>query len=147
MNWKECYLCLRVNPKRILDVSHKLFPFSAETAHRIGMKAAEVLRKAYFKNPVALCGRSTKGLIGGALYVACLLEGERVTQREIADDVFEWKITESTVRNSYRRLIKILELEDELLTKREPGWGVKPYYYPKIPRGIESAKATSDEAH
>lgn len=64
MQKDECFLCLRTSPQKILESCHKLFPHSPETAHRVGMRAAELLRKAYLKNPVPpVCGRSTSGLI------------------------------------------------------------------------------------
>jgi len=105
----ECYLCLRVSAKTILESSHKLFPDS-KLSHKIGMRTAELLREAYLKNPAALCGRSTSGLIAGAMYVACLLEKEWKSQRQIAE-ALKWEVTETTIRCNYQLLTKILGIE------------------------------------
>lgn len=134
MSEEVCWLCLRTSVEKILEVSRRLFSEDIKTAHRIGMKAAELLKQAYLKDPPALCGRKTSALIAGAMYVACLLEDEWKAQWEVAEAC---EITETSVRNSYRLLIKILELEDELLFKPY-SWST---YYPKTPgRGYENAK-------
>lgn len=72
------------------------------------------------------------------MYVACLLEKERKSQREVAE-ALEWKTTEPTIRYNYRLLIKILKIEDEVLIKHEMVWREKPVY-PKIPEGSGTAK-------
>jgi len=127
-----CWLCFRTSPQKILEASHKLFP-DPELAHKIGMKAAELLREAYLAEPPALCGKKTNALIAGALYVASLLEDEWVTQREVAEVC---DITETSVRYNYRHLIKALGLEDKLLVKHQYGWGetATETYYPRIPQ-------------
>lgn len=135
------WLCLRTSVEKILEVSRRLFSQDVKTAHEIGMKAAELLRDGYLKNPPALCGRKTSALIAGAMYVACLLEDEWKAQWEVAEAC---EITETSVRNSYRLLIKVLELEDKLLVRRLYGWGFSATeaYYPKIP-GMRRAKEAS----
>jgi hypothetical protein len=65
-----------------------------------------------------------------------------VSQRGVAEAC---NVSEVSIRNSYRNLIKVLGLEGRLLVKIEPtpelrDVGVKPYYYPKIPGGYGSAK-------
>jgi hypothetical protein len=127
---------LRASPQRILEVSRRLFPEDVKTAHRVGVRAADLLRTAYLRDPPALCGRTTNALIAGALYVAAMLEKEWVSQRGVAEAC---NVSEVSIRNSYRNLIKVLGLEGRLLVKIEPtpelrDVGVKPYYYPKVPR-------------
>jgi transcription initiation factor TFIIB len=47
------------------------------------------------------------GLAAASLYVACVLEGERKTQKEIAEVA---NVTEVTVRNRYNGLKKALNI-------------------------------------
>jgi transcription initiation factor TFIIB len=47
------------------------------------------------------------GLAAAALYVACVLEGEKKTQKEIAEVA---NVTEVTVRNRYKGLKDALHL-------------------------------------
>jgi len=49
----------------------------------------------------AIAGKDPMGLAAAALYIACVLEGERKTQKEIADAA---GVTEVTVRNRYKGL-------------------------------------------
>jgi len=50
-------------------------------------------------------GRGPMGIVAAAIYIASLLTGERKTQREIAEIA---RITEATIRNRYKELVKIL---------------------------------------
>ncbi|MHA2172289.1 MAG: hypothetical protein ACXAB7_20650 [Candidatus Kariarchaeaceae archaeon] len=47
------------------------------------------------------------GLTAAAIYIAGILEGERRTQREIAETA---AVTEITVRNRYKELVRKLEI-------------------------------------
>ncbi|MBI5221238.1 MAG: hypothetical protein HY979_00325, partial [Candidatus Magasanikbacteria bacterium] len=53
-------------------------------------------------------GRGPTGIAAAALYVASLTLGEKRTQREVADVA---GVTEVTIRNRYKELIKRLKLE------------------------------------
>jgi transcription initiation factor TFIIB len=68
-------------------------------------KALEILKMAKDKGIVA--GKDPMGLAAAALYVACVLTGEKKTQKEIADMA---NVTEVTVRNRYKNLKDNLNL-------------------------------------
>jgi transcription initiation factor TFIIB len=53
-------------------------------------------------------GKDPMGLAAAALYIACVLEGEKKTQKEIADAA---GVTEVTVRNRYKGLKESLQLD------------------------------------
>ncbi|MHA1820422.1 MAG: transcription initiation factor IIB [Promethearchaeota archaeon] len=53
-------------------------------------------------------GKDPSGMAAACIYVASMLEGEHRTQREIANIA---KITEVTVRNRYKEIIKVLKLQ------------------------------------
>ena len=59
-------------------------------------------------------GRGPAGIAAAALYVAALLNGEKKTQREVADVA---GITEVTIRNRYKELLEKLGLEEKLKIK------------------------------
>ncbi|MBN2230689.1 MAG: transcription initiation factor IIB [Candidatus Thorarchaeota archaeon] len=52
-------------------------------------------------------GKDPSGIVAAALYVAGILENDRKTQREIATTA---KVTEVTVRNRYKDLVKALDI-------------------------------------
>ncbi len=56
-------------------------------------------------------GRGPTGIAAAALYVAALINGEKRTQREVADVA---GVTEVTIRNRYKELLDKLELEKEI---------------------------------
>ncbi len=55
------------------------------------------------------------GIAAAALYVAALLNNEKRTQREVADVA---GVTEVTIRNRYKELLKELKLKDKLKEKK-----------------------------
>ena len=63
-------------------------------------------------------GKGPCGCAAAAIYIASVLEGERKTQREVADVV---GVTEVTIRNRYKEIAEALNLEEEVekLTKEE----------------------------
>lgn len=56
-------------------------------------------------------GRGPTGIAAAALYVASLLNGEKRTQREVAEVA---GVTEVTIRNRYKEIIKKLNLSKEI---------------------------------
>ena len=52
-------------------------------------------------------GKDPTGLAAAAIYIAGIIEGERRTQREIAETA---TVTEVTVRNRYKELVRKLEI-------------------------------------
>ncbi|WEL19487.1 transcription initiation factor IIB [Candidatus Nanohalococcus occultus] len=72
-------------------------------------KARGIIQDA--RNTDALAGRSPTGIVAASLYIATKLEGEKLTQREIADEV---GVTSVTVRKNYKDLAESLGIEEEL---------------------------------
>jgi len=68
-------------------------------------KAFDILKEARRRGMVA--GKDPMGLAAASLYVACVLEGEKKTQKEIAEVA---NVTEVTVRNRYKNLKETLGL-------------------------------------
>jgi transcription initiation factor TFIIB len=77
----------------------------SKIANKVGVatqterRAIGILEDAKKKGIVA--GKDPMGLAAAALYVACVLEGEKKTQKEIAEVA---NVTEVTVRNRYKGL-------------------------------------------
>ena len=63
---------------------------------------AEAKRKRF------AAGKDPMGLAAAALYIACLQQNEKITQKDIAEAA---GVTEVTVRNRYKSLKKQLRLE------------------------------------
>jgi transcription initiation factor TFIIB len=68
-------------------------------------RAFDILKEARKRGMVA--GKDPMGLAAASLYVACVLEGEKKTQKEIAEVA---NVTEVTVRNRYKNLKESLGL-------------------------------------
>jgi len=56
----------------------------------------------------AIVGKAPAGLAAAALYIASLIKGEKTTQRDLAKAA---DVTEVTVRNRYKRLVRDLNLK------------------------------------
>src|SRR3989339_661777 len=77
-------------------------------------KAVEILEMA--QNSELTSGRGPTGIAAASLYVAALINNEKRTQREVADIA---GVTEVTIRNRYKELLKELNLKDKIKKKRE----------------------------
>ncbi|MHA1201863.1 MAG: transcription initiation factor IIB [Candidatus Heimdallarchaeaceae archaeon] len=82
--------------------------FAAELrlSGRTARKAVELLKRAKEHNLTA--GKDPTGLAAASIYIAGITEGERRTQREIAETA---TVTEVTVRNRYKELVRKLKIE------------------------------------
>ena len=79
----------------------------------------KILKKAEISELTS--GRGPAGIAAAALYVAALLNNEKRTQREVADVA---GVTEVTIRNRYKELLKELNLKDKIKKKiKELGEG------------------------
>ena len=118
---EECWLCLRTTPQKILEGCHRLYK-DAEVAHKIGVKAAELLRDAYLKEPTKVSGRSSKSLMAATVYITGILEENPCSQWELG---YAFDVTETALRNNYQYLTKILGINlEEFLEKRESAWKI-----------------------
>ncbi len=73
---------------------------------KIQQKAVEILREAERMKTTA--GKDPMGLAAAALYIACVMNDEKKTQKMIADAA---GITEVTIRNRYKGLKEALNLQ------------------------------------
>ena len=78
-------------------------------SERTQQKAAKIITLAREKGITV--GKDLKGLAAAALYISAILEGERRTQHEIAKVVH---VTEVTVRNRYKEIVKELNIHVEI---------------------------------
>jgi len=101
---EECLLCLRIPPGIVLKYAHEVWK-EENDAHKVGVKAAEIIRTAYLRNPPKLCGRSPRSVLGAALYIAGVILGKRKTQKEIARII---NTTEVSIRNNYKTILSII---------------------------------------
>lgn len=75
-------------------------------------KAVDILQKA--QKAELTSGRGPTGIAAASLYVAALINNEKRTQREVADVA---GVTEVTIRNRYKELLRELDLKDEIKKK------------------------------
>ncbi len=85
------------------------FATALSLSPKVQQKAMEIIKKAISKGLIS--GRGPTGVAAAAIYIAAALEGERRTQKEVADVA---GVTEVTIRNRYRELRKELELKVSL---------------------------------
>ena len=86
--------------KRISKIATKV-----EITMPTQQRAIKIINEAKTQGIVA--GKDPMGLAAASLYVACVLEGERKTQKDIAEAA---NVTEVTVRNRYKGLKEALNL-------------------------------------
>ena len=77
----------------------------AEIPGKVQGVAVDILRKA--KRKRITMGKDPVGVASAVLYIACQLEGENVTQKEIAEAA---GVTEVTLRNRKKELVEKLNL-------------------------------------
>ncbi len=92
----------------LTDPTHYVPRFSSalKLSGKVQEKAIELLKKAISKGLIS--GRGPTGVAAAAVYIASAVEGERRTQKEVADVA---GVTEVTIRNRYRELKKELNLK------------------------------------
>ena len=93
------------NPADYIPRFASALNLSAETQSN----AVEILEDA--REAELTSGRGPTGIAAAALYVSSLIHGEKRTQREVADVA---GVTEVTIRNRYKELIKKLKLEKQI---------------------------------
>jgi transcription initiation factor TFIIB len=79
---------------------------------KVQAHAIRILKKA--KKIDITSGKGPTGVAAAAIYIACVLTGEKRTQREVASIV---NVTEVTIRNRYKELVEKLGLEKEVEAK------------------------------
>ena len=105
-------LGIRILPSNPVDYIAR-FATSLKLSADTQTKAVEILEQA--QNSELTSGRGPTGIAAASLYVAALINNEKRTQREVADVA---GVTEVTIRNRYKELLKKLKLDDKVKKKR-----------------------------
>ncbi len=82
----------------------------AGISERTKRRALDILRRA--KEAHMTAGKNPVGLAAAALYIACVMENEDTTQKDVAEAA---GVTEVTIRNRYRGLQTAIGLQNEVL--------------------------------
>ncbi|MDY6771349.1 MAG: transcription initiation factor IIB [Candidatus Nanohaloarchaea archaeon] len=106
-------LDLRILPAKPQDHIPR-FAGKLELSGEVQARARKIIQEAREQN--LLSGKGPTGIAAAALYIAAVLEGEKRTQREVADIV---GVTEVTIRNRYKELVENLGLEEEIENKQD----------------------------
>jgi transcription initiation factor TFIIB len=104
-------LDIRILPARA-DTYIPRFSSMLKLSDRTQMHAIKILKAAKEKDVIS--GKGPTGCAAAAIYIASVLEGERKTQREVADVV---GVTEVTIRNRYKEMAEALNIEEEVEKK------------------------------
>jgi len=103
----------RVIPARPEDFIPR-FASNLELPGRARQRAHHIIEK--IREEGLMAGRSPEGVVASALYISSVLEGEKRSQKEIAETV---GVTEVTIRKGYREFAEELGLLEELERKRD----------------------------
>lgn len=106
-------LGIRILPSNPVDYIPR-FASALKLGPETQSKSVEILEMA--QRSELTSGRGPTGIAAAALYVAALINSEKRTQREVADVA---GVTEVTIRNRYKELIKKLDLKEEIQTNKE----------------------------
>jgi len=101
----KCWLCLRTTPFKILRVCHGLYE-DPKLAREAGLRAAQLLRDAYLRDPAKVGGRRSRVLIASAIYLVGVLDTRlRRTQWDVA---VATNTAEPTIRECSRLIAEAL---------------------------------------
>jgi len=101
-------LQINVRPSNPADYIPR-FASTLKLSPKTQSRSVEILEKA--RNVELTSGRGPTGIAAAALYVASLIHSEKRTQREVADVA---GVTEVTIRNRYKELVRKLKLSKEV---------------------------------
>jgi len=101
-------LKIRILPAKAQDYVPR-FGSLLNLSEKVQVRSVEVLEKVARHD--ATSGKGPIGVAAAALYIAAVLEGEKKTQREVADTI---GVTEVTIRNRYKEMVETLGIKDEV---------------------------------
>jgi transcription initiation factor TFIIB len=101
-------LAITILPSNPIDYIPR-FSSSLRLTPKTQSKAVEIIEQA--QGAELTSGRGPTGIAAAGLYVAALINGEKRTQREVADVA---GVTEVTIRNRYKELLDKLDLEKDI---------------------------------
>ncbi len=101
-------LGVRILPSNPVDYIPR-FASALRLSPEVQSKSVEILELA--QKSELTSGRGPTGIAAASLYVAALINNEKRTQREVADVA---GVTEVTIRNRYKELLKKLNLKEQL---------------------------------
>ena len=104
-------LVIRILPAKPQDYVPRFGSLLGLT-EKVQVKAVKILDQA--TNFDVTSGKGPIGVASAALYIAAVLEGEKKTQREVADAI---GVTEVTIRNRYKEIVEKLGIKDEVEEK------------------------------
>jgi transcription initiation factor TFIIB len=104
-------LSIRILPAKAQDYIPR-FGSLLGLSERVQVRAVEILDEA--GNSDVTSGKGPIGVAAAALYIAAVLDGEKKTQREVADAI---GVTEVTIRNRYKEMVESLGIKDEIEEK------------------------------
>ncbi len=104
-------LSLRILPAKPENYVPR-FASMLKLSDAVQVRAIKILKQAKAKDIVS--GKGPTGCAAAAIYISSVLEGERKTQREVADVV---GVTEVTIRNRYKEIAEALGIEDKVEEK------------------------------
>ncbi len=91
-----------LDPERFIIMFGRELGLSGETIQ----KGLRIIREV--KEKGTIIGRDPTGIAAAAIYIATKITGEKITQKQVAEQA---GVTEVTVRNRYREIVKLLNLE------------------------------------
>ncbi len=115
-------LRIRILPAKAQDYVPR-FGSLLGLSEKVQVRAVDVLDEAGKFDVTS--GKGPIGVAAAALYIAAVLEGEKKTQREVADMI---GVTEVTIRNRYKEMVEALNIKDkieELVSEEEEAAPVK----------------------
>ena len=101
-------LSIRILPAKAQDYVPRFGSLLGLT-EKVQVKAVKILDEAGEYDVTS--GKGPIGVASTALYIAAVLEGEKKTQREVADAI---GVTEVTIRNRYKEIIEKLGIKDQV---------------------------------
>lgn len=109
-NYRFIVECLNLRMPLITAVDYvSRFGEELQLSPHVQREASQIIERA--ENKDLTIGKDPKGLAAAAIYISGVMEGERRTQRDIAQISH---ITEVTIRNRYKEIVRALSLKLEV---------------------------------
>jgi len=132
----KCVVCQRIPPKEVFKMTHQVLDdhLDKQTIHEIATSIMEIVHYADKKNRFVFCGKSKKTIVGSLMYLISLemtfkpsfvnpRSGQKNAVMSQSDIARNLNITEVTIRQNYRRWLKLFPELFPTTIEKQKHWG------------------------
>jgi hypothetical protein len=99
---KTCWLCLRIKPKDVLQLAHKVWANSI-LARDVAAEVSKLIESCYQLKPYAFCSGTTNTVVAGIFYILSFRHWQEKTVEDISNQL---GMSRGSIRKGYHLWIK-----------------------------------------